>query len=172
MARRPQTKPSSERHKLILVGILSIVLLGIVLTSGSSDENEAAEMVTESARARRFPAKSVQQTAGGKAKTETQLSVKETPPPAVRSEALPRYDLDRLLATDPFSLVTAERPAESIALVAQPLDARPIMDLEHVQAVYVTPTGGSALVNGKVITIRDPARLISELKARRAAGNP
>ncbi len=159
----PRSKPprnrGSERLKIVLAVILAGVL-GVMLLPGNDASSDSGLEQNLDATVAKQPA------------APNRLRNLKASEPARRSSVrLPSIDWATIAAHDPFSL-----PADKLPNLAKRSEQQTVVpeadqqllagpsQMRDVRAVYATTEGGAALVNGRVVPVSEPRKLMRAMR--------
>lgn len=173
MARVNSKRKKSELPKFVLAVVLAIVLLIVVISQFAGSTSIAGKdernTVTDNAIS---PPAAAKQTANrlNVRKINKQATPSQHWPAAVAPAFdLPRTNHDEIAAQNPFfeipvtpETLTAQTKAKQSEVLAadDKLKSKPKID-----AVYLTPQGATALVDGQLVPVENPLPAIDAIKA-------
>lgn len=156
----------SEQPKIILAVVLAIVLLLVVVSQmGSNDSGEAQNELANVPQTPSSPSLRQKNTS-----IERQASAQ---PPKLISQPpafeLPRQSHDEIASKNPFLEVKATPANELVGQKATSestnSDTENLEPKSEFSAVYVTPEGATALIDGQLVPIYNPLPAIDSIKA-------
>lgn len=152
--RTPQKSSRHEPLKRAAVAVLAVVLAAVLLWPADDVSEPAAEGDTH-----RLPGKAA---AAGRPAIPAAGEAK-APAAGTAAEAakLPRLDVERIAAADPF--VFPAHPADELMTAAAPrvLTSAPT----EIRAVYRTARGAVAIVNDQIVPVSDAKKWIESMRS-------
>ncbi len=168
---RPKSKkrkPKNERGKLLVAVALATVLCGVIFWPASKEgelSSQAEATSSEASASRPMPKRSFSTQASSDAQNEI---------PAVAYKDLKRLDHKQIATLDPF-LIEAENASQITGLTNRisgdsPDSSSSSNDMEQnpqvrVSAVYQTADGAMALIDGKLVPVKDATVLVRTLRS-------
>lgn len=183
MPNKPKNSRKSERKKMAVAGVLAVVLLYLLVSqfgANNADSTASSETVAPTANRSGVALNGASFDSNRNVTPSTSSATSKTPSqtpgtlgaslPASMTYELSRASHDDIAAHNPFFDVVHIPDAQLVLepdnpAVPEEKADQPQVIPPKVNAVYVTPEGAIALIDGELVPIQNPAPAIDAIKS-------